>query len=75
MNHEEFRDIKGPKRQHLIEERKKAGLKQSQLAEMIGCSTAMISHLENGRMKPSLEVSLSLERLFGQPSEVLFPDL
>lgn len=71
----EYRNIKGAKRQRLIEERKKAGLTQTQLAKKMGCSTATISHLELGRVKPGLEVSLGLEDIFKQPFEILFPDL
>lgn len=71
----EYRNLKGPRRERLIVERKKIGLTQAQLAEKIGCSTATISHLELGRMKPGLDVSLCLEILFEQPFEVLFPDL
>lgn len=72
---EVYRDIKGPKRLRLIEERKRRGLTQRQLAEVLGCSVAMVSHLENGRVKPNLELSLGLETLFELPYEILFPDL
>ena len=72
---EAFRDIKGAKRQRLITERKQRGLTQGELAALLGCSVATVSHLETGRVKPNLEISLGLETLFGLPFEILFPDL
>ncbi len=57
----EYHNIKGPKRTRLIQERKKKKLSQKELAKIIGCSEATISHLENGRMKPGLEISLALQ--------------
>ena len=72
---EEFRNIKGPKRKQLIAARKAKGLTQGQLAELIGCSTAMISHLESGRLNPGLELSMRLEQVLEVPFSNLFPDL
>ncbi|WP_431030081.1 helix-turn-helix transcriptional regulator [Lysinibacillus sp. LZ02] len=72
---EKFRNIKGPKRELLIAERKAKGLTQGQLAELVGCSTAMISHLESGRTKPGLELSMRLEQVLAVPFSNLFPDL
>lgn len=66
--------IKGAKRTRLIEERKKKSLTQKALAEKIGVSAATINHLENGRTKPSLMVSMSLQECFGLDDEILFPD-
>lgn len=71
----EYRNLKGARRERLIAERKKVGLTQTQVAEKLGCSTATISHLELGRLKPGVEISLGLEQLFEQPYEILFPDL
>ncbi|WP_199171857.1 helix-turn-helix transcriptional regulator [Sporosarcina sp. P13] len=71
----EYRNLKGSRRERLIAERKKAGLTQTQLAKKLGCSTATISHLELGRVKPGLDISLGLESYFQQPFEILFPDL
>ena len=71
----EYRNVKGSKRERLIAERKRAGLTQTQLAKKLGCSTATISHLELGRVKPGLDISLGLESYFQQPFEILFPDL
>lgn len=72
---QEWSNIKGVKRERLILERKKRKLKQAELAALIGVSTSTISHLENGRMKPSLDVTLALQELFNLPFEVLFPEL
>jgi putative transcriptional regulator len=72
---QDFLNLKGPKRERLILERKAKGLTQGQLAEFIGCSAATVSHLELGRMKPSLELSLELVMPFGLPFEILLPDL
>lgn len=72
---QEWQNIKSTNRQRLISERKRRGWKQSQLAEMLSVSTSMISHLENGRLNPGLDVSMRLQELFGLPLEVLFPDL
>ncbi len=52
----EWRNIKGLKRNRLILERKRKGLTQGELAKLLGVSTSVVSHLENGRVKPSLEV-------------------
>lgn len=70
-----YRNLKGSKRERLIAERKRAGLTQTQLAKKLGCSTTTISHLELGRIKPGLDISLGLESYFQQPFEILFPDL
>lgn len=71
----EFHAIKGSKRERLILERKSRGITQSELGKIIGCSKTTVSHLELGRMKPSLNLSLELEKHFGLPFEILFPDL
>lgn len=71
----EYHSIKGPKRIRLIQERKKKKLSQKDLAKIIGCSEATISNLENGRMKPGLEISLALQEIFNVEYEEIFPDL
>ncbi|MER2107424.1 MAG: helix-turn-helix transcriptional regulator [Solibacillus sp.] len=72
---QEFASVKGPKRERLIAERKVRGLTQAQLGEAVGCSTALISHLEVGRANPSVEVSMQLERFLEISFFELFPDL
>lgn len=71
----EYHSIKGPKRTRLIQERKKKKLSQKELAKIIGCSEATISYLENGRLKPGLEISLTLQEIFNVEFEEIFPDL
>ena len=70
----EWRSIKGAKRIRLIQERKKRKLTQKELGLLIGVSSSTISFLENGRMNPSLEVSMGLQELFDLEYEILFPD-
>jgi putative transcriptional regulator len=72
---QEWSNIKGVKRDRLTLERKKRKLTQGELADLMGVSTATISHLENGRMQPSLELSLELPNFFNLSFETLFPDL
>ncbi|USK71731.1 helix-turn-helix transcriptional regulator [Peribacillus asahii] len=72
---QELGNIKGVKRERLILERKKRKLTQGQLGELLGVKAALISHLENGRVKPSLEITLGLQEIFKLPFEILFPDL
>lgn len=72
---QEFQNLKGPTRERLILERKKKGLTQSQLGKILGCSGATISHLESGRLDPSIDLSMELEAYFGISFFELFPDL
>lgn len=72
---EEFRNLKGPKRECLIAARKAKGLTQTQLGKLVGCSAAMIAHLENGRVNPSLDISMELEKVLETHFFELFPDL
>lgn len=70
----EWSNVKSVKLERLIAERKKRKLSQVDLAKILGVSPAVISHLENGRGKPSADVSIGLEMLFELPYEILFPD-
>jgi len=72
---DEFRHIKGAKRERMIAERKARKLTQAQLGKMVGCSTAMISAIESGRANPGVEVSLQLEVVLKTSLFELFPDL
>lgn len=72
---DEFRNVKGVKRERMIAERKARQLTQAQLGKLVGCSTAMISAIESGRVKPGLEVSLQLEVVLETSLFELFPDL
>lgn len=60
---QEFQNLKGPKRERLIAERKSKGFTQAQLGKLVGCSTAMISHLEVGRTNPNVDLSMQLEQV------------
>lgn len=72
---QEWSNVKGTKRDRLISERKKRGLTQGQLASLMGVATATISHLENGRSKPGINLALQLQEFYELPSEILFPDM
>lgn len=52
--------------------RKKQGLRQVDLAALIGCDSVTISRYENGLRDPSLEYAIRLARLFNCPMEELF---
>lgn len=54
------------------EYREKAGLKQSQLAEMVGARRETIVHLENGKYNPSLKLAMDIAKVFGVTVEQLF---
>ena len=71
----EYRNLKGPKRERLIYERKSKGLTQAQLGELVGCSASMISSLELGKINPSAEISIQLEEVLSKSFFELFPDL
>ncbi|WP_313150730.1 helix-turn-helix domain-containing protein [Lysinibacillus capsici] len=71
----EFRNLKGSKRERFIAERKSKGLTQAQLGEIVGCSASMISAIESGRVKPGLEVSMKLEMALETSFLELFCDL
>lgn len=71
----EYRNLKGPKRERLINERKSKGLTQAQLGELVGCSASMISSLELGKVNPSAEITIQLEEVLSKSFFELFPDL
>ena len=71
---QEFRNLKGVKLERLITERKKRKMRQADVAAALNVSTSTISHIESGRVKPSVDVSIGLEMLFNLPYETLFPD-
>lgn len=56
----------------LREYREKAGLKQSELAELVHARRETIVHLENGRYNPSLKLAMDISRVFRVPVEKLF---
>lgn len=54
------------------EYREKAGLKQSELAELVRARRETIVHLENGRYNPSLKLAMDIAKVFHVPVEELF---
>lgn len=54
------------------EYREKAGLKQSELAELVSSRRETIVHLENGRYNPSLKLAMGIAKVFRVSVEDLF---
>ena len=54
------------------EYREKAGLKQSELAELVHARRETIVHLENGRYNPSLKLAMDIAQVFHVTVETLF---
>ena len=54
------------------EYREKAGLKQSELAELVSARRETIIHLENGRYNPSLKLAMDIAKVFHTTVEELF---
>ena len=54
------------------EYREKAGLKQSELAELVHARRETIVHLGNGRYNPSLKLAMDIAKVFHVTVEELF---
>lgn len=54
------------------EYREKAGLKQSELAELVHARRETIVHLENGKYNPSLKLAMDIAKVFHATVEELF---
>ena len=54
------------------EYREKAGLKQSELAELVSARRETIVHLENGRYNTSLKLAMDIAKVFHVTVEDLF---
>lgn len=52
--------------------REQAGMKQSELAEMVGSRRETIVHLENGKYNPSLKLAMDIAKVFGVTVEEMF---
>lgn len=52
--------------------REQAGLKRSELAELVHARRETIVHLENGRYNPSLKLAMDICKVFHQTVEDLF---
>ncbi|WP_035294368.1 helix-turn-helix transcriptional regulator [Clostridium sp. KNHs214] len=54
------------------EYRENAGMKQSELSELIGVRRETIVHLENGRYNPSPKMAMDIAKVFNVSVEKLF---
>ncbi|WMJ82280.1 helix-turn-helix transcriptional regulator [Clostridium sp. MB40-C1] len=52
--------------------RENVGMKQSELAELVGVRRETIVHLENGRYNPSLKIGMDIAKVFHTTVEELF---
>lgn len=57
---------------HVKEHRERRGLKQNELADMVGIRRETIVHLENGKYNPSLKLAMDISKVFQVPVEDLF---
>lgn len=64
-----------PKRQFLIDLRKKRGMTQSEVAQILNISPEYVGMIENGKRNPTLPLALRFEKFYGYPAVQLFPDL
>ena len=53
--------------------RKAAGLRQEDLARLVGVRRETIGNLEKGRYNPSLVLAWNIAKVFGVPIEEVFP--
>lgn len=54
------------------EYREKRGMKQCELAALVGVRRETIVHLENGRYNPSLKLAMDIAKVFHTTVEELF---
>lgn len=54
------------------EYREQAGMKQNELAEMVGARRETIVHLESGKYNPSLKLAMDIAKVFETTVEELF---
>lgn len=54
------------------EYRESKGMKQNELAELVGVRRETIVHLENGRYNPSLKLGMDIAKIFHTTVEELF---
>ena len=52
--------------------RKERGIRQEELAKMLGVSRQTVSSLENGRYHPSISLAFTVARCFGMTIEEVF---
>lgn len=56
----------------VAEFRKRYGLTQTQLADMVGCTKNTISLIELGKQYPTLDLAFCIASVFFEPIEVVF---
>ena len=54
------------------ENRARLGLKQEDLARLVGVRRETIGNLEKGRYNPSLKLAMDIAKVFGRPVEEIF---
>ena len=54
------------------EYRAKTGMKQEELAVLVGVRRETIVHLENGKFNPSLKLAFDIAKVFGTTVDELF---
>ena len=54
------------------ENRARLGLKQEDLARLVGVRRETIGNLEKGRYNPSLKLAMDIAQVFGRPVEEIF---
>lgn len=59
-------------RNRLEEIRKLKGMKQEDLADLLGVSRQTISSLENGKYNPSIRLAFKIARVFSMTIEMIF---
>ena len=59
-------------RNRLEEIRKLKGMKQEDLADLLGVSRQTISSLENGKYNPSIQLAFKIARVFNMTIEMIF---
>ncbi len=55
--------------------RKKAGYRQCDLAHLLACHQSILSTLETGKQRPSLEQIIELSLIYGRSFESLFAEV
>jgi len=59
----------------LLVYRKKAGMRQLDLAQKLGITEQMISKWETGRAKPSVDQAVDIARILKVDANKVFPDM
>ena len=59
-------------RNRMKEHRARLGLKQEELAKLVGVRRETIGNLENGRYNPSLKLAMDIAHVFGCTVEDIF---